>query len=220
MIKLCPSLMCADFGNFRQEIAEMDAAGVNEYHMDIMDGEFVPNFALSWADFAAIRKMTKTPMDVHLMVKNPGIHLPYAFKYGADTIYVHYESGNAEKYLQEIRANGRKAGLAINPATTIDDIKGLLPMIDSLMVMRVNPGFAGQSAIPEVEDKIAALASISNRNFTIKLDGCVGTDVIQKWATAGVEEFVCGTACGMFGPKRNGRSYKEILEQLRGAKCL
>ena len=215
MIKLCPSLMCADFGKFADEVAAMDAAGVSEYHMDIMDGEFVPNFALSWADFAAIRKMTKTPMDVHLMVKNPGIHLPYAYRYGADTIYVHYESGNAGKYLQEIRANGRKAGLAINPATTINDIKGLLPMTDALMIMRVNPGFAGQSAIPEVEDKIAALASMPNRNFTIKLDGCVGADVIKKWAAAGVEEFVCGTACGMFGSKRNGRSYKEIVQELK-----
>ncbi len=215
MIKLCPSLMCADFGKFADEVAAMDAAGVSEYHMDIMDGEFVPNFALSWADFAAIRKMTKTPMDVHLMVKNPGIHLPYAYRYGADTIYVHYESGNAEKYLQEIRANGRKAGLAINPATTIDDIKGLLPMIDALMIMRVNPGFAGQSAIPEVEDKIATFVSMPNRNFTIKLDGCVGPDVITKWAAAGVEEFVCGTASGMFGPKRNGRSYKEIVQELK-----
>lgn len=215
MIKLCPSLMCADFGKFADEIAAMDVAGVDEYHMDIMDGEFVPNFALSWADFATIRKMTKTPMDVHLMVKNPGIHLPYAYRYGADKIYVHYESGDAEKYLQEIRANGRQAGLAINPSTTINNIKGLLPMIDSLMVMRVNPGFAGQSALPEVEDKIAELASMPNRNFTIKLDGCVGADVIKKWAAAGVEEFVCGTACRMFGPKRNGRSYTEIVNELK-----
>lgn len=215
MIKLCPSLMCADFGKFAEEISAMDAAGVDEYHMDIMDGEFVPNFALSWADFAAIRKMTKTPMDVHLMVKRPEIYLPYAFKYGADKIYIHYESGNAEKHIQEIKANGRLAGLAINPSTTIDDIKNLLPMIDSLMIMRVNPGFAGQSAIPAVEDKIAILASLPNRKFTIKLDGCVGADVIKKWSDAGVEEFVCGTACGMFGSKRNGRSYKEIVNELK-----
>lgn len=215
MIKLCPSLMCADFGKFADEVAAMDAAGVSEYHMDIMDGEFVPNFALSWADFAAIRKMTKTPMDAHLMVKNPSVHLPYAFKYGADKIYVHYESGNAEKYLREIRANGRLAGLAVNPATGIDEIHDLLPIIDSLMVMRVNPGFAGQTAIPAVEEKIEKLVAIPNRSFTIKLDGCVGIDVIKKWSDAGVEEFVCGTACGMFGPKRNGRSYMDIVQELK-----
>lgn len=215
MIKLCPSLMCADLGRLAAEIAAMDAAGVDQYHMDIMDGEFVPNFALSWADFAAVRRITKTPMDVHLMVKNPSLHLPYAFKYGADIIYVHYESGNAEKYLQEIRNNGRSSGLAINPATTIDDIKHLLPMVDSLMVMRVNPGFAGQSAIPAVEDKIAALATLPNRKFTIKLDGCVSTDVIKKWSAFGVEEFVCGTACGMFGDKRNGRSYTDVVKSIK-----
>lgn len=215
MIKLCPSLMCADLGHLAAEVSAMDTAGVDEYHMDIMDGEFVPNFAMSWADFATVRRLTQTPMDVHLMVKNPAVHLPYAFKHGADKIYVHYESGNAEEYLCEIKENGRLAGLAINPATTINDIKHLLPVIDSLMVMRVNPGFAGQSAIPAVEDKIAELAAIPNRNFTIKLDGCVSTDVINHWATRGVTEFVCGTACGMFGAKRGDRSYVDIVKSIK-----
>ncbi len=193
----------------------MDAAGVDEYHMDIMDGEFVPNFALSWLDFATIRKMTKTSMDAHLMVKNPSVHLPYAFKYGANVIYVHYESGNVENYLREIRANGRRAGLAINPETQIDAISGLLTRIDSLLVLRVHPGFAGQSAVPAVEDKIAKLVSMPNRQFTIKLDGHVGCDVVKKWSARGVEEFVCGTASGMFGPKRNGRTYMQIIQELR-----
>ncbi len=214
-IKLCPSLMCADFGNFATEVSAMDAAGVSEYHMDIMDGEFVPNFALSWADFAAIRKMTKTPMDVHLMVKNPGVHLPYALRYGADIIYVHWESGNAETYLREIRKNGRLAGLAINPSTTVDDVRGVLPLVDTLMVMRVNPGFAGQTAIPAVDDKITELVSMPNRTFGIKLDGCVGPDVITHWSSRGVDSFVCGTACGMFGAKRRNRTYQEIVNELR-----
>lgn len=214
-VVLCPSIMCADFGSFFKEIAEMDAAGVDQYHMDIMDGEFVPNFALSWADFAAIRKMTNKPMDVHLMVKDPSVHLPYAFKYGADIIYVHYESGNAANYLYEIKENGKKAGLAVNPNTSIEEIQTLFPLIDTLLVMRVHPGFAGQVAIPEVEEKLEQLVNIPNRNFTIRIDGCVSPEVISKWADRGVEEFVCGTASGMFGSKRAGRTYKEIIESLK-----
>lgn len=212
---LCPSIMCADFGNFRSEIADMDAAGIDQYHMDIMDGEFVPNFALSWADFAAVRKMTSKPLDAHLMVKVPSIHLPYAFKNGADIIYVHYESGDSAKYLQEIKLNGRKAGLAINPGTRIEEVQNLFPLIDTLLVMRVNPGFAGQSAVPEVEKKLAFLADMPNRKFSIRLDGCVSPDVISKWSARGIEEFVCGTASEMFGKKRGLRSYKEIVEKLR-----
>lgn len=212
---LCPSIMCADFGSFRSEIAQMDAAGIDQYHMDIMDGEFVPNFALSWADFAAVRKMTEKPLDAHLMVKDPSIHLPYAFKYGADIIYVHFESGNAAKHLYEIRKNGRKVGLAINPETSIEKVQTLFPIIDSLLVMRVHPGFSGQIAIPEVEEKLDKLAKIKNRNFSIRLDGCVSPDVIDKWAKLGIEEFVCGTASEMFGEKRGNRSYKEIIDILR-----
>ena len=212
---LCPSIMCADFGSFRSEIADMDAAGIDQYHMDIMDGEFVPNFALSWADFAAVRKMTSKPLDAHLMVKVPSIHLPYAFKNGADIIYVHYESGDSAKYLQEINLNGRKAGLAINPGTRIEEVQNLFPLIDTLLVMRVNPGFAGQSAVPEVEKKLAFLADMPNRKFSIRLDGCVSPDVISKWSARGIEEFVCGTASEMFGKKRGLRTYKEIVEKLR-----
>lgn len=215
---LSPSIMCADFGNLEKEITTLDKAGADIFHMDIMDGEFVPNFALSWHDFATVRRLTDKPLDAHLMVKDPSVHIPYAIKYGADIIYVHYESGNAEKHLETIKNSGRQAGLVVNPATNLDEFSHLLPDIDKLLVMRVTPGFAGQKAIPEVEFKIHQLSQMKNRNFQIALDGQVGPEIIKKWSDKGVEEFICGTASGMFGNKRNGRSYQEVIQSLHEPK--
>jgi ribulose-phosphate 3-epimerase len=207
--------MCADFGNLREEVAELDAAGVDIFHMDIMDGEFVPNFALSWYDFAMVRSMTDRPLDVHLMVKNPAVYLPYAFKNKANIIYVHYESGNSSNYLYEIKDNGVEAGLAINPNTKLEDFHSLLPLVDKLLIMRVHPGFAGRPSVPEVEYKISQLVSLKNRKFRIALDGAVSPEAIAKWSAEGVEEFVLGTASGMFGIKRAGRSYDKIISNIR-----
>jgi ribulose-phosphate 3-epimerase len=207
--------MCADFGNLAAEVAALDAAKADVFHMDIMDGEFVLNFALSWHDFAAVRAMTDKPLDAHLMVKNPAVHLPYAFKYRADIIYVHYESGNAANYLYEIRDSGAIAGLAVNPNTNLADFQTLLPLVDKLLLMRVHPGFAGRPAVSEVEDKIHQLTQIKGRKFKIVLDGAVSPEAIAKWSAKGVDEFVLGTASGMFGPKRGARSYVEIMRHLR-----
>jgi ribulose-phosphate 3-epimerase len=209
--------MCADFSNLAAEVTALEAAGIDVFHMDIMDGEFVSNFALSWLDFAAVRAMTQKPLDAHLMVKNPAVYLPYAFKHKANTIYVHYESGNAANYLYEIKDNGAQAGLAVNPDTDLEDFHSLLPLCDKLMVMRVHPGFAGSPAVPEVEYKIQQLMQINDRKFKIVLDGAVSPEAIAKWGAIGVEEFVLGAASGMFGPKRNGRGYSEIIENLRKA---
>ena len=215
---LSPSIMCADFGNLEKEITSLDKAGADIFHMDIMDGEFVPNFALSWHDFAVVRKLTDKPLDAHLMVKNPELHIPYAIKYGADIIYVHYEAGDSEKHLETIKKSGRQAGLVVNPETNLDAFAHLLPDIDKLLVMRVTPGFAGQKAIPEVEFKIHQLAQMKNRHFQIALDGQVSPEIINKWSDKGIEEFICGTASGMFGNKRNGRSYQEVIQSLQPQK--
>ncbi len=210
-----PSIMCANFNNLKEEITSLDNAGADIFHMDIMDGEFVPNFALSWHDFLVVRKLTKKSLDVHLMVKNPSLYLPYAYKYGADIIYIHYESGHAEKYLKDIKNNGRKAGLVVNPLTDLEQFRDLLPIIDKLLVMRVNPGFAGQNAIPQVEDKIEKLTQIKNRKFTIALDGQVSPEIINKWSAKGVEEFILGTASGLFGKDKSNMNYKTILSNLQ-----
>lgn len=211
-IRFSPSIMCADIGNLRAEIQALEIAGADVFHMDIMDGEFVPNFALSWADFAAVRAMTEKPLDVHLMVKNPDIHLPYAFKYGADIIYVHFEVGETRKYLELIRNNGREAGLAINPETLISDIEPFFPWIDRLLIMRVSPGFSGAHSVPEVEEKIQAIID-KKPSFGIALDGSVSRNDINKWRRRGVKEFILGTSCGLFS-KGDFPEYNKMILNL------
>lgn len=203
-------MMCADFGNLRAEVEALDQGGADMFHMDVMDGEFVPNFALSWQDVAAVRGMTDKPLDVHLMVKNPAIYLPYAFKNKANIVYVHYECGDAERYLCEIRNNGTKAGLAINPGTELSEVEELSPLIDFMLVMRVHPGFAGRPAVPEVEDKLQRLTRTKN-NFKIVIDGAVSSEAIMKWSAEGVDGFVLGTSV-LF---RKDQPYGKIIDQLR-----
>jgi len=214
---LSPSIMCADLKILREEITELNASGADMFHIDIMDGEFVPNTALSLRDYIEINAVTDKPLDVHLMVKNPGLYLPYLFKYGARIIYIHYESGNVADYLHEIRGNGIEAGLAVNPDTGIDEFQPLLPLVDWLLVMRTQPGFSGRPPVPEVDDKLHRLAQINDRKFKIAIDGAVCPETIEKWIKLGVNKFILGTASGLFGVKRNGKPYADVIRELRGA---
>lgn len=211
---LSPSIMCADLGCLTEEIQALDKAGADGFHLDIMDGEFVPNFALSWLDVAVVRKATTKPLDVHLMVKNPLVYLPYALKDAIDCVYVHYESNNTEACLNAIKKAGLKVGLVINPNTMLDEIIIYEHLINKLLVMRVHPGFYGSPAVPEVELKIQQLVDIKNRRFSIALDGAVSQELIKYWHPRGVEEFVLGTASGLFGLNRKGRSYEDIISAI------
>ena len=142
---LCPSLMCADFSKLQDEVEKLDKAGIDIFHIDFMDGSFVPNFGMGLQDFDMVRASTQKKVDVHLMIQNPSKYVEMFATRGADIIYIHPEADQqAARTLEDIRKLGKKAGIAINPGTAVETIFELLPLVDYVMVMTVNPGFAGQ----------------------------------------------------------------------------
>ena len=210
---LCPSMMCADFSRLAGEVKELEQAGADIFHCDVMDGMFVPNMALGLTDVMAIRRCTGKMMDVHLMVENPGDKVDLFLDAGADLIYIHPE---AERYvvrtLAHIKKRGRLAGLAINPDTSAATIGEMLNLCDYVMVMTVNPGFAGQKFLDFTVDKIEELASLKRgKGFRLIVDGACSPEVIERLSGKGVDGFVLGTSA-LFGKKR---PYAELLKGLR-----
>lgn len=213
---LCPSLMCADYGALRDEVRALDAAGVDVFHCDVMDGSFVPNFAMGLEDIKAVRAATEKPVDVHLMIENPATKVELFINAGADIVYIHPESERyTGKTLTAIRAAGAKSGIAINPDTSIATIEELLPLADYVMVMTVNPGFAGQAFIESTRDKVARLAALKERyGFTLTIDGACSPERVRDLSTLGADGFVLGTSA-LFG---KGIPYATALENLRSGK--
>lgn len=208
----CPSMMCADFTKLAQEVKDLDAAGADLYHMDVMDGTLVPNFALGAEDFKAIRAMTKTPMDVHLMVVNPRRYLKFFADLGANIIYIHYESElNPIRSLMMLKELGVHPGLVVSPDISFETVQPALPYVDDVLVMTVNPGFAGQPYLQSVEPKLQQL--IAHRDefgYRIFIDGAMAPDKIHRLETMGADGFILGTST-LFGKKQ---SYAEILSGL------
>ncbi len=210
---LCPSMMCAEYGNLKKEIFELENAGIDIFHIDIMDGHFVPNFGMGLQDTEFICKNAKKPVDIHLMIENPGNYVEKFADLGASIIYIHPETDvHAVRTLQKIADKKIKAGIAINPGTSVSAIEPLLDFADYVMVMCVNPGFAGQAYIPTVEKKIAELINLrSNYHYKIVLDGACSPERIKKHSEMGVDGFVLGTSA-LFN---KDSSYEEIIKELR-----
>ncbi|MEX2805478.1 ribulose-phosphate 3-epimerase [Streptococcus sp. H31] len=210
---LCPSMMCADFANLEQETRELEEAGFDIFHMDFMDGDFVPNFGMGLQDFELIRKTTNRLVDIHLMIQNPGKYVDKFADLGADIIYVHVEADQQiTRTLEEICRKGKKAGIAVNPGTSVETIKVLLPLVDYIMVMTVNPGFAGQKYLDFVDEKIDHLLRLAdNYHYKVMVDGAVSPERIRALSSKGVTGFVLGTSA-LFG---QGKSYREIEKELR-----
>ncbi len=213
MIKIAPSILSADFARLGDEIKAIDRAGADYVHIDVMDGHFVPNITIGPLIVEAVRPVTELPLDVHLMIENPSRYIPDFAKAGADLIVVHAE---AEKHLhrtvQLIKSLGKKAGVSLNPATPLCTLDMILPDLDLVLLMTVNPGFGGQSFIDSCLPKIAQLRRrIDELGLAVELevDGGVKTDNIGSIAAAGADVFVAGSA--VF----NSADYAATIHSLR-----
>ncbi len=213
--ELTASMMCADYKNLEHEVRELEEGGIDSFHIDIMDGRYVHNFAMSLNDMACIASLTKKPLDVHLMVEHPNntIDLFIRALRPGDTVYIHPEAEyHPAATLQQIINAGMIPGIAINPGTSVETVYEMLKIVDKVLVMGVNPGNAGQMFLPYVGEKIDKLLDMrKNFNLQIIWDGACGADKIQTYAPRGVEGFVLGTTL-LFG---KGRPYGEILRDIR-----
>lgn len=213
--ELTASMMCANYGNLEKEVRDLEAGGIDSFHIDIMDGRYVPNYAMSLNDMRYIRSATDKPLDVHLMIEHPNTHIDLFLRnlYKGDTVYIHPEAEyHPSTTLQKIIDAGMVPGIAINPGTSIETVMEMLQIVDKVLVMSVNPGNAGQMYLPYVGKKIVRLLDMrQDMRFEVYWDGACGLDKIKTFAPMGVKGFVLGTTV-LFG---KGRPYAEILKEVR-----
>ncbi|MCE5194196.1 MAG: ribulose-phosphate 3-epimerase [Nitrospiraceae bacterium] len=204
MVKIAPSILSADFTRLGEEIKNSDSAGIDLFHIDIMDGHFVPNITIGPSVVKAIKKITKTPLDIHLMIENPDKYLDEFIDAGADYLAVHVEACiHLHRTVQHIKERKIKAGVSLNPATPLSTLENIISDLDFVLVMSVNPGFGGQDFIPQALDKIKALKKMivdKKLSTLIEIDGGVKLDNAKEVAKAGADMLVIGS--GFFNHKQ------------------
>lgn len=208
---IAPSILSADFSRLGEEIRDVEAAGADWIHVDVMDGHFVPNITIGPVVVIALKKATRLPLDVHLMIEHPEHFIESFLKAGADIISIHLEANQDHlATLKQIRQGGAKASLAINPETGLEKIAPLMDGVDMILVMTVNPGFGGQEFIATAQEKIAPLRKmIGKRKICIEVDGGVKLDNIQNLSRLGADIFVSGS--GIF---KTG-DYKKTISEMK-----
>jgi ribulose-phosphate 3-epimerase len=213
-VTIAPSLLAADFGRLREEVAAVEAAGADWLHLDIMDGHFVPNISFGPPVMKSLRPLTKLPFDVHLMIAPVDPYVEAFAQAGADHMLVHPEAGpHLHRTLQLIRSHGKKAGVVLNPSTPPETIAWVMDLIDIILVMTVNPGFGGQAFLESQLLKIQALRQMidaAGRSIALSVDGGVAPETAPQVIAAGADTLVAGTA--VFGTS----DYAAAIAALRG----
>jgi ribulose-phosphate 3-epimerase len=219
MVELLPSILSADFAHLADEVAAAERGGGTVIHVDVMDGHFVPNITLGPPVVKKLRKATKLPLDCHLMIENPNDFIPAFAEAGANWVSVHYEAcPHLHRTLELIIQNGMKPGVVLNPATRVDVIEEILPMLHHVLIMSVNPGFGGQEFISFSLDKIRRLAEMRRAKglaFKIEVDGGIAHDTVARVVQAGAELLVAGNA--VFGSGAAEKDARSLLAAARQA---
>lgn len=212
-VEFSASMMCANYANLEQEVQQLEEGGIDSFHIDFMDGRFVPNFGMGLQDLRYIVKAATRPVEAHLMIEKPNNYLDIFFRAGVDVIYIHPEADyHPTTTMQRIVEAGITPGIAINPGTSVESIVELLHIARRVLVMTVNPGHAGQIYIPYVGKKIKKLLDLQeDYGIDIFWDGACSRDKIETFAPLGVKGFVLGTTV-LF---RKEQSYVDILNGLK-----
>jgi ribulose-phosphate 3-epimerase len=210
--------LSADFAHLADQVHAVAEGGATLLHVDVMDGHFVPNLTIGPPVVASLRKVTRLPLDVHLMIENPDLFIPAFVDAGADWISVHQEACiHLHRTLELIRSHNVNAGVVINPATPVEMLENILDMVDHVLVMSVNPGFGGQKFIPMVLHKVRRLVEMRAQrraNFRIEIDGGIGNDTVAEAVRAGVEILVAGNAVfGQGSPRENTQRLLKLAQE-------
>ncbi len=219
MIEILPSLLSADFARLGSHIAEVETAGATMLHFDVMDGHFVPNLTMGTPVLQSLRKITRSHLDVHLMITNPDQFAPIFIEAGADSVSVHQEAcPHLDRTLRMIQSEGAQAGVVLNPSTPVATLDEVLDIVDFVLIMSVNPGFGGQKFLPNSLNKVRQLAERRRRlglSFKIEIDGGIGLSNAAEVAAAGAEWLVAGNS--VFGTPDPGAALVALRETaLRG----